>query len=132
MQRGFIRIAALLGALTVLLGAFAAHRLKQLVSPDLLDVFDTAVRYQFYHVFALLLTGILYRYGRKKTLRWAGIFFISGIILFCGSLYLITWVKTADIGGVDWLGPLTPLGGLCFVTGWILMAVGIARQYNRE
>lgn len=132
MQRGFVRIAALLGALTVLLGAFAAHRLKQLVSPDLLDVFDTAVRYQFYHVFALLLTGILYRYGRKKTLRWAGIFFISGIILFCGSLYLITWVKTADIGGVDWLGPLTPLGGLCFVTGWILMAVGIARQYNRE
>lgn len=128
MHNGFVRTAALLGAMSVGLGAFAAHTLKPLLSSELSAVFETAVRYQFYHVFALLITGILYSYGNKRFLRWAGMLFISGIILFCGSLYLITWTRTAGIDGFGWLGPITPLGGLCFIAGWIMIFVGVAKK----
>lgn len=128
MHKGFVKTAALLGAMSVGLGAFAAHALKPVLSNDLLTVFETAVRYQFYHVFALLITGILYNYGNKKFLRWAGLLFISGIILFSGSLYLITWTKAAGTGGFGWLGPLTPLGGLCFIMGWIMIFAGVGKK----
>lgn len=128
MHRGFLKTAALIGALSVALGAFAAHSLKEMVSEYALGIFETAVRYQFYHVFALLGVGILYAYGHKKSLRWSGIFFIIGMILFSGSLYLLTWIKTADITGMNWVGPITPLGGLCFIIGWLLLLAGIFRM----
>lgn len=128
MHKGFIKTAALLGAVSVALGAFAAHTLKTILTGDLLNVFDTAVRYQFYHVFALLIAGILYNFGNKKILKWAGRLFIFGIIFFCGSLYLITWIKTAQLNGLNWIGPITPFGGLCFIAGWIMLFVGICKK----
>lgn len=126
MHKSFIKTAALLGALSVALGAFAAHRLKELVPDDVLGIFETAVRYQFYHVFTLLAAGILYDYGKKKILRLSGILFISGIILFSGSLYLLTWAKAVDLPGMRWVGPVTPVGGLCFILGWVFLFWGIA------
>ena len=89
MYKGFIKTAAILGALSVALGAFAAHTLKQNISEDALNIFEMGVRYQFYHVFALLFTAILYQAFNKKILRTAGSLFITGIILFSGSLYLL-------------------------------------------
>ena len=96
MHKRFLKIAALTGALSVMLGAFAAHGLKNLLSAVNLQVFETAVRYQFYHVFALLAVGILYKEFPGKLMAWAGNLFVAGIILFSGSLYLLCYVKHTD------------------------------------
>lgn len=128
MHKGYLKTAALLGALSVALGAFAAHKLKELVSEYALGIFETAVKYQFYHVFALLAAGILYAHGKKNMMKWAGIFFMVGMLFFCGSLYLLTWVKTAGISGMGWVGPITPLGGLFFILGWIWLFLGIGTR----
>jgi uncharacterized membrane protein YgdD (TMEM256/DUF423 family) len=120
MHKGFLKTAALLGALSVTLGAFAAHGLKQYLSADNLQVFETAVRYQFYHVFALLAVGILYAPFPGRLLQWAGRFFIAGIVLFSGSLYLLCYVKHQQLP-LNWLGAITPFGGVAFIAGWIML-----------
>ena len=127
MHKGFLRTAALLGALSVALGAFAAHTLKEILPADVLQIFETGVRYQFYHVFALLAAGILYANFPGKVLQWAGRLFIAGIILFSGSLYVLCYVKYAGLP-LLWLGAITPLGGLAFIIGWILLFVAISRR----
>ena len=124
MHKGFLRTAAIIGALSVIMGAFAAHRLKQVLNADTLQVFETAVRYQFYHVFALLATGILYAAFPGKLLRWAGNFFIAGIILFSGSLYLLCYIKHNELS-TNWIGAITPFGGAAFIAGWIMLFVGM-------
>ena len=124
MHKGFIKIAAILGLLSVALGAFAAHSLKELLSDYAVNIFETGVRYQFYHVFALLAAGILYKEFPNKFIRWAGIFFIAGIILFSGSLYLLTYVKGAVMPGYKWIGPVTPIGGFLFILGWLFLFIG--------
>jgi uncharacterized membrane protein YgdD (TMEM256/DUF423 family) len=125
MLNNFLRIAAYLGALSVILGAFGAHALRNLVPPKALEVFETGVRYQFYHVFALALAGILYHFYPNKLIYWSGNCFIGGIILFSGSLYLLTYASATESTAFRWVGPITPLGGLLFITGWILLALGI-------
>lgn len=127
MYKKFLFIAAMLGGISVAAGAFAAHGLKQIFSPDILQIFETAVRYQFYHVFALLAVGVLYQNFPVKFLKWAGNLFIAGIILFSGSLYLLCYVKHAGINML-WLGAVTPFGGLCFIAGWVLMGVGVIKK----
>ena len=127
MQKTFIKTAVLLGALSVLLGAFAAHGLKKLLAPDNLQVFETAVRYQFYHVFGLLAAGILYKEFRVKFIQWAGYLFICGIILFCGSLYLLCYIKYLALP-LNWIGAITPLGGVAFTAGWLCLFFGVAKK----
>ena len=97
MNKKFLVTAALLGALSVALGAFAAHQLKEIVAPDVLQIFETAVKYQMYHALALLATGILLSQFPSKQLRLAGNLFIAGIILFSGSLYLLCFIKQQQI-----------------------------------
>ncbi len=128
MHKGFIKTASIIGALSVLLGAFAAHSLKQKISIQALNIFETGVRYQFYHVFALFAAGILYKEFTNKLIRWAGIFFIAGIVLFSGSLYLLTYVEAADLAGYRWFGAITPLGGLSFIAGWICLFAGMFKN----
>jgi uncharacterized membrane protein YgdD (TMEM256/DUF423 family) len=118
MHRGLLKIAALLGALTVILGAFAAHTIKSKVAPDVLSIFETGVRYQMYHVFAVFLTAILYKEFPTKSIEWAGKLFIIGIIIFSGSLYLLTYVKAIGADNFLWLGAVTPFGGVAFIAGW--------------
>ena len=89
MDKGFLKIAALLGAFSVALGAFGAHALKGRLTVYAIEIFETAVKYQFYHVFALLAVGILYKDFPGKLLNWAGRLFIAGIILFSGSFVLL-------------------------------------------
>ena len=125
MHKPFLKTAALLGALSVILGAFAAHKLKELLPPDTLAVFETAVRYQFYHVFALLAVGILYANFPSAIMRWAGYLFIAGIILFSGSLYLLCFLKYSGVEGLSWVGVITPLGGAAFIGGWVMLFVAI-------
>lgn len=131
MHRGYLKTGAILGALSVALGAFAAHKLKEMVDADAVSIFETGVRYQFYHVFALLAVGVLYMNFKSRVLKWAGIFFIAGILLFSGSLYLLTYIHASGIEGMKWVGPITPLGGVCFIAGWILLFVAIASGDKR-
>jgi uncharacterized membrane protein YgdD (TMEM256/DUF423 family) len=128
MHRRFLKIGALIGALSVLLGAFAAHSLRQHVSDYAVSIFETAVRYQFYHAFALLASGILYKEFPNKFIRWSGNLFITGIILFCVSLYVLTFIKAAVLPGYDWIGAVTPIGGLCFIAGWLYLLFGISKS----
>lgn len=123
MSKRFIRYAAILGALSVALGAFGAHALKKFVEADAVATFDTGVRYQFYHTFAVLVVGILYRRMPGKLMEWAGILFISGIVLFSGSLYLLTYLNATETVGLNGVGAITPLGGLCFIAGWICLFI---------
>ena len=127
MHKGFLRTAALLGAISVALGAFGAHGLKKILDADLLQVFETAVRYQFYHVFALLAAGILYKEFPGKRLRWAGYLFMAGIVLFSGSLYLLCYVKHAALP-LNWIGAVTPFGGASFMAGWVMMFAAVMKR----
>ncbi len=125
MHKPFIITAAFIGASTVALGAFAAHSLKAKLPAESLQIFETAVRYQFYHVVALLATGILYKEFPFKLLQWAGRLFIAGIILFSDSLYVLSIAKPSTI---NWIGAITPFGGLCFIGGWLLIAVAVIKK----
>ncbi|QEC68757.1 DUF423 domain-containing protein [Panacibacter ginsenosidivorans] len=125
MHKTFLITAAILGAITVALGAFGAHDLKERVNEYTLAIFETAVKYQFYHVFALLVTAILFQYFNPTWLLWSGRLFITGTIFFSGSLYLLTFFLANGNENMKWLGAITPIGGLCFIAGWICMAVAV-------
>ncbi len=114
--------AALLGALAVALGAFAAHGLKSVLSQRLLEVFQTGVDYQFWHVGALLVTGLLQQKCNSRGLRVSALAFMAGIACFSGSLYVLA------LSGIHWLGAITPLGGTAFIIGWLSLAVSIFQQ----
>ena len=127
LSKYFISIAAFLGALTVALGAFGAHALKAVLSPAALITYETAVRYQMYHVVALLITGILINNAaspkEQKLLSRAGLFFIDGIVLFSGSLYFIVAKPFLGIEGLPWVGVITPMGGLLWMVAWVLLGL---------
>ena len=125
MHKIFFKTACFLGVLSVILGAFGAHTLKSMVPPKALEIFETGVRYQFYHVFALALAGIVYSSFPNKLIYWSCYCYIGGIILFSGSLYLLTYASATNSTAFRWVGPITPLGGLLFIAGWILLALGI-------
>jgi uncharacterized membrane protein YgdD (TMEM256/DUF423 family) len=127
MHKGFLRASAFLGAVSVTLGAFAAHQLKSVVADGVVQVFYTGVQYQFYHVFALLAVAILYKEYRNSFMRAAGILFIIGIIFFSGSLYLLTYKDATLSSGFKWVWPFTPIGGVFFITGWLCLALGIRK-----
>jgi uncharacterized membrane protein YgdD (TMEM256/DUF423 family) len=111
----------------VALGAFGAHALKAVLSPAALTTYETAVRYQMYHVVALLITGILFNRAilpkQQKLLTRAGLFFIDGIVLFSGSLYFIIAKPFLGIEGLPWVGIITPMGGLLWIAAWVLLGL---------
>lgn len=113
---------AIFMALGVLLGAFGAHALKNILSPEMLAVYKTGVEYQFYHALGLLLIGLIGFQVKSKYLRWSGLFITIGIILFSGSLY------TLALTGIKAIGAITPVGGLSFVAGWIFLAIAIIKR----
>lgn len=127
MHKGFLVTAILLGALSVALGAFGAHALKGILAYDALHAYETAVRYQFFHVFALALTAILYKSYPVRQLKTAGALFIAGMILFSGSLYLLTCIRAIGINGFQWLGAITPVGGIVLILAWCFLAVGVRK-----
>src|SRR5688572_8315635 len=128
MHKTFLIIAAILGAISVTLGAFAAHGLKKIVPPETVTTFETGVRYQFYHTFAILFVGLLLERMPAQLLVWSGWFFLIGILLFSGSLYLLTALKATQTVGLSGVGIITPFGGLFFIAGWVLMLMGIIKR----
>lgn len=127
MHRSFLKTATIIGALAIALGAFAAHSLRGLVSDNAVNTFETGVRYQVYHAFALLIAGILYKDFPNKFIIWAGRLFTWGIILFSGSLYILTFFVALVKPASTWIGILTPFGGLAFILGWLFMFAGIKK-----
>lgn len=121
-NRNILLSGAVFMALGVLFGAFGAHALKKILSPEMLVVYKTGVEYQFYHALGLLLIGLIGFRIESKWLRWSGILLIGGIVIFSGSLYALS------ISGIKILGAITPIGGLAFVAGWICLAIGILKK----
>jgi len=123
MQKLFLLLAAILGALSVGLGAFGAHALERMLEASgRADTYETAVKYQFYHVLALLAIGLLMFRIDQPLLTYAGWSFIAGIIIFSGSLYVLC------LTGVTKWGAVTPIGGLAFIAGWVLLFVAVYRS----
>ena len=123
MEKLFFILASILGGLAVALGAFGAHALEGRVEARLLEVFETGVRYHFYH--ALALVAVVFAIGRWPNSNLpviAGWLFVVGIIIFSGSLYTMTFT------GLRWLGAITPIGGVAFIAGWICLALVAARS----
>ncbi len=115
--------AAFAGALGVVLGAFGAHALRGSIEPRLLETFQTAVQYQLIHALALLLVSLIIGWlGQSLSFDISAYAFMAGIILFSGSLYGLV------LTDIRWLGPVTPLGGLCLIIGWLALLVGGFRQ----
>jgi uncharacterized membrane protein YgdD (TMEM256/DUF423 family) len=112
-----------LGAIAVALGAFGAHGLKSLLTEVQMSTFETGIRYHFYHTFAILGAAILTKNRASKPLNIAIILFIVGIILFSGSLYLLACKDILGIESWTFLGPITPLGGACFIAGWVVFII---------
>jgi len=116
-MKSILTIAAISGMLAVVLGAFGAHVLKRIISPEMLETYKTGIQYHFYHTFALLVVGILMNFNSSKALKWSAWLFMIGILLFSGSLYALA------ISGIKILGIITPFGGVIWIAAWILLAV---------
>ena len=128
MNKQIIITASFLGMLAVITGAFGAHGLKALLAPAQLEVWHTAVQYNFYHVFALLFLAVFARDKSGGLISVAYYLFTFGIIFFSGSLYLLS---CRDLLGWNWLiamGPITPIGGLLFILGWLMLALAAIRN----
>lgn len=128
MHKVYLLIGTVLAGLSVVLGAFGAHGLKQIVPPDTVATYQTGVQYQMYHAFALIVVGMLYERFPNNFVSLAGMFFIAGIVLFSGSLYLLVSLKAMNRVGLAGVGIITPIGGVLFITGWVLLLIGILRK----
>ena len=128
MYKPAITAGAIFAALAVILGAFGAHALKEVLQPGQLQTFETAVKYQFYHSFALLATSIIFSSFPFRQIRLASTFFIIGILLFSGSLYALTLLKMNGQVGLGGVGIITPIGGLFFIAGWLMLLWGVGRK----
>jgi len=121
MTRTFFSLGAVFAALGVAAGAFGAHGLKAWVSPEMLAVFETGVRYHLIHALGLLAVAWASTRWASAAIRAAGWLFVVGILVFSGSLYVLT------LSGIRALGAITPLGGIAFIAGWLLLAWGAWR-----
>lgn len=121
MLRGFLMLAAFFGFTGVALGAFAAHGLKNRLTPEYLTIFHTGVTYQLVHTLALFGVALLATQIQGRLITWAGMSFTIGILLFSGSLYLLTTT------GISKLGIITPFGGLAFLVGWVCLGLAAWR-----
>jgi uncharacterized membrane protein YgdD (TMEM256/DUF423 family) len=121
MERLFFTVGALSAGLGVALGAFGAHALKARLSPDMLAVWETGVRYQLVHALALLAVGYAATRWPGTAVHTSGWLFVAGTLLFSGSLYVLS------LSGVRWLGAITPLGGVAWIVAWLCLAWGAWR-----
>ncbi|MBL7924043.1 MAG: DUF423 domain-containing protein [Bacteroidia bacterium] len=121
MYTTLLRTGAIAAAMAVIFGAFGAHKLKEVLDVAELANWETACRYQFYHALALLLTALLSLNHNQKHCKTAALLFGLGILFFSGSLYLLSLRNVLNISA-SWLGPITPIGGLFFISGWLRLA----------
>lgn len=119
----FLITGSVFMALAVAMGAFGAHIVQGVLTPERFEVYQTAVQYHFYHALGLLILGaVSSRVSEVNWFKWSGYLLTAGILIFSGSLYLLTLTDTG------WLGAITPIGGVAFILGWIFFAVGVMKQ----
>ncbi|WP_163716864.1 DUF423 domain-containing protein [Mangrovibacterium lignilyticum] len=122
MTKTIIITAAGCLAIAVAIGAFGAHGLKSKLSPEMMTVYKTGVEYHFYHALGLLLVGVLALQMPSSLLNLSALFLFLGIVVFSGSLYALA------VTGIKWLGAITPIGGLSFIAGWVLLVVAVLKN----
>ena len=125
MQRTFFRIAAIMAMISVILGAFGAHALKEHISEQSLASFQTATTYMMNHAIAIFIVGKIYRHYKKKSIIWSGGFFVMGIVMFSGSIYLSIVLQYLGYDKLTLVNIITPIGGLMFILGWLMLFVSI-------
>ena len=123
MNRTFVALGSSLAFLGVALGAFGTHGLKDRLSPASIEIWKTAVQYHLIHALALVFIGLLASQIQSKNIERAGWLIFAGTIVFAGSLYALA------VSGIKWLGAITPLGGVCFLAGWLMIAVTVAKYH---
>jgi uncharacterized membrane protein YgdD (TMEM256/DUF423 family) len=121
MDRFFFAAGSLMAFLAVALGAFGAHALKSKLSADMLDIFEVGVRYQMYHALGLIAVSWALSRWPESNLNAAGWAFIIGIVIFSGSLYVLS------LTGIRWFGAITPIGGVAFLAGWAILIWSVSR-----
>nr|WP_321411780.1 DUF423 domain-containing protein [uncultured Carboxylicivirga sp.] len=126
MKRFVLIVASIFGALSVVLGALGAHALKSILSIDKLQSFETGVRYMIIHALVLLIIGFVFEFNNRlqKAMAWS---FISGTLLFSVSIYFLSIADSIGLQ-LSFLGPITPVGGLLMITGWILLLVIVSKN----
>lgn len=123
MFKIFTALGSINALIAVMLGAFGAHSLKNRLSPEMMEIFQTGVQYHFYHALGLLAVGVIaYHLPDSGWLKWSGWLMLAGIIIFSGSLYILSTT------GIKWLGAITPIGGTAFIIAWILLTVAVLKQ----
>lgn len=122
MLKKWTAVAAVSGAIAVILGALSAHALKDKIAPELLMSFKTGAEYQMYHSLAILVVAMAGAVLNTRIQRISLVLFTAGIVFFSGSLYLLSTRDLIGLTNWKWLGPVTPLGGLCFIGGWLTLA----------
>lgn len=128
MPNPFLVSGSVYGLLAVMLGAFGAHALRAKLSANLMSSYETAVQYQLVHALALLLVGALaYQMPASRSLQVGGWFFIAGVALFSGSLYLLSLTGLRQLGNFN-IGLVTPMGGICLIIGWLLLCLAFLRS----
>jgi uncharacterized membrane protein YgdD (TMEM256/DUF423 family) len=120
--RQILGLGAVLAGVAVAIGAFGAHMLRPRLSERMMEVFETGVRYHMFHALALLFSGWAMTQFESRIFQKAAWAFLAGIIIFSGSLYVLA------IADIRWLGAMTPVGGLCFLSGWVCLAIGFFRR----
>jgi uncharacterized membrane protein YgdD (TMEM256/DUF423 family) len=127
-QKNILLLGIVMAATAVILGAFGAHGLKKIVTPEQLDIFKTGVQYQFYHAIGLILVGLIAQHIEHNFIRKAASMFLFGILAFSGSLYIMTLFYAQNTEGPKWIGAITPIGGALFIAGWIMLGLGINKK----
>ena len=128
MYRTGLVLGILFAGLGIVIGAFGAHALKPLLTESQVQVFETGVRHQMYHSFALIIAGVLFGSYPFKHFKFSATFFLIGILLFSGSLYAMTLMNINGQVGLGGLGILTPIGGLFFILGWLMLLIGLFQK----
>ncbi len=128
IAKQLIRWGAAGMAISIGLGALGAHQLKKILTPNSFEIFHTGVDYLLYHSMAFLLLAALSKYFTEKILKGCARLFGLGILLFSGSLFAICFFQTKGIDVPVWLGIMTPVGGLCFIVGWVLVTIGVLKR----
>jgi len=127
MRNATLALGAFLAGITIAMGALGAHALKDILNAAHLQTYETAVRYQMYHVFALLLIGILQNQYPQLTLSICKKLLLVGMLLFGGSIYLVLFLTHVSVPIPFWIYLITPLGGLCYISSWLLLAAKLYR-----
>jgi uncharacterized membrane protein YgdD (TMEM256/DUF423 family) len=123
MGQVFVTLGSFSALTGVGMGAFGAHGLKHLLSPEAMAIYQTAVNYQMWHALGLIAVGVIrYQAPENRMVAWSGWIMFAGIVIFSGSLYLLALLN------LTWLGMITPIGGVCFILAWLLLSVSLIKK----